>query len=274
MSNPTPVTVLGLGAMGSRIAKRLSEAGFAVTTWNRSPTAELRGTRIAGSIGEAVSGARFVLAMVTNDDASGAIWREAAPSMADGAVAIESSTVTPGWIRTLAMELPVPLVEAPVVGSRPQADAGQLIGLTAGDAVDECADVLDAFCGRRFHMGAHGQAAIAKLAVNTFFATQIAAASEAVSFLRRGGVTDEQWLDLLTNLPVTAPPVAGALQGIAAGQFAPMFPINLVEKDLGYFEQAVETRYPVAAATRELFVQARRAGFGDENIHGVAKVFV
>jgi hypothetical protein len=78
--------------------------------------------------------AAFVVAMVRDDEASRMVWLDAnngaLGGMAAGAVAIESSTLTPGWVRELGhavAERGVALLEAPVSGSRVQADAGQLV---------------------------------------------------------------------------------------------------------------------------------------------------
>lgn len=88
----------------------------------------------ANAEGEAAAGAAFVVAMVRDDEASRMVWLDANKGalggMAAGAVAIESSTLTPGWVRELGhavAERGVALQEAPVSGSRLQADAGQLV---------------------------------------------------------------------------------------------------------------------------------------------------
>ena len=104
----------------------------------------------------------------------------------------------------------------------------------------------------------------------------MAAAGATVGFLRDQGGTDDRWLPLLESLPITAPPIAVALGGIAAGSFAPAFPVELVEKDLRYFEgAAAEARSdrPIAHAVRALYGCAIELGHGGDNIHGVARVY-
>jgi len=138
------ISVLGLGAMGARMAAHLIKAGHDVTVWNRTADAAkplvAAGATQAQTPKEAAAGAAFVVAMVRDDDASRRVWLDpdngALAGMSAGAVAIESSTLTPGWIRELGhaiAERGVALLEAPVSGSRVQADAGQLVYFVGGD---------------------------------------------------------------------------------------------------------------------------------------------
>ena len=287
MTNDSRVCVLGLGAMGSRMAERLRAAGRSVTVWNRGPgpreAMAAAGFEVADTPRAAAEGAGVVVAMVRDDEASRATWGGAdgaLAGLAPDAVAVEASTLTPGRVRELAEEVAArggAFVEAPVVGSRPQAEAGQLVTLAAGEAsaLERARPVLEAWSGRVVPLGEPGRAAVAKLAVNAFFATQVAAAAEAADLLRRAGVADEAWLELLGGLPVTSAPVAAALQGIAAARWSPAFPVELVEKDLGYAlataEELGATR-PVTAAVHGLYNAAREAGHGDLNLHAVARV--
>ncbi|MEM6570276.1 MAG: NAD(P)-dependent oxidoreductase, partial [Planctomycetota bacterium] len=286
--NGLRVSVLGLGAMGSRMANRLLAAGHDVTVWNRTMdrAADLldAGASLAATPRDAAEGADVVLSMVRDDEASRAVWLGpdgAVQSLGAGALAIEASTLTPEWIAELATTFESTggtLLEAPVVGSRPQAEAGQLITLAAGsrDALERAQPVLDATSGQVVYMGEHGLGAVAKLAVNALFASQIAAAAEVIHLLRSGGVEDERWLDMLGNLPIVPPPLALAMKGIALGRFEPAFPVELVEKDLAYFLQTAArtgAMSPVTETVRGLFADAIAQGHGDSNIHGVAQVY-
>lgn len=81
---------------------------------------------------------------------------------------------------------------------------------------------------------------------------------------------------MLGELPVTSPALKGVAGLIATGRYAPMFPVDLVAKDFGYVEAAagdVGTDVPTAGTVRKLYDRARDAGYGDENIHAVAKLF-
>ncbi|MEM7786339.1 MAG: NAD(P)-dependent oxidoreductase [Bacteroidota bacterium] len=194
------VSILGLGAMGARMAARLLAAGHAVNVWNRTPerAAPLvdAGARLGASPRDAASGAEVVISMVTDDAAARAVWtgpEGAVFGLGPGAVAVESSTLTPAAVAELAeavTEAGAVFLDAPVAGSRPQAEAGALVYLVGGDAqaVERVRPLFDVLGGAVHHVGPTGQGAAVKLAVNALFATQVAAVAELLAMLQASGV--------------------------------------------------------------------------------------
>ena len=131
----TSITFLGQGAMGSRMADRLEAAGHDVIRWNRSGAVQ--------TPREAVADADIVIAMLRDDEASRSVWLDAdtgaLAGMKPGALAIESSTITRDHALALGEAVAaagVRFLDAPVLGSRPQAEAGQLVHLIGGDRGD------------------------------------------------------------------------------------------------------------------------------------------
>jgi 3-hydroxyisobutyrate dehydrogenase len=292
IAQPLPITVLGLGAMGWRMAARLLSTGHAVTVWNRSPepSASLRalGALVTESPVAAVSGARVVVSMLTDDNAAREVWitRGAASALRSDAVAVECSTVTPEWTRELATAVArtgASLVEAPVVGSRPQAEAGQLIMLLAGrqrdiaivsSALTACASTMHTVHASEGENDAWGKAATAKLAVNGYFAAQVVAIAEALEFLAKSGMSKARAAELFAQMPVVAPPLANAARSMANESFSPLFPVRLVEKDLRYLRQAAnraEAPSQLAATVHGAFERAVASGGGEEHITAVIK---
>ncbi len=285
MTNDT-IAVLGLGAMGSRMARRLIDAGYSVRGYNRSAPARdalaAAGAACFDTPRRAAAGAGVVISMVTDDEAARAVWLDpdagALGALTAGTVAIESSTVTPSWVRALAEQVSATgavLLDAPVAGSRPQAEAGQLIYLVGGaaDALAQVRPILEVMGSTVHHAGGTGAGAVVKLIVNALFGVQIAALSELLGLAQSAGIAPADAVALLRELPVTSPAVAGAGSLIAAGQFAPMFPIDLVEKDLRY-AVATAPAAPVTEATRAAYDAARSAGLGGLNIAAIAKLYV
>jgi 3-hydroxyisobutyrate dehydrogenase-like beta-hydroxyacid dehydrogenase len=284
------IAFLGLGAMGSRMAGRLIAAGHDLTVWNRSQNAaELlaaKGARIAQTPAEAAAGAEIAFAMVTDDDAARTIWLDpangAGPALRPGAVAIECSTLSPGFVRQLGEQLGargVALLDAPVAGSRPQAEAGQLIFMVGGPeaALGKARPVLEPLASAIHHVGPSGAGATLKLAVNTLFAAQLASMAELLGFLARNGFAAERAAELLALFPVTSAPIAGAARMMAARSTAPLFTIDLVTKDLGYAlaeARASGADLPGAERTHAVFERARSAGHGASNVSGLAALFV
>lgn len=275
---------LGLGAMGVRMSERILDEGHELIVWNRTRE-RARGLQAAGAIvaatpAEAVADVELVISCLTDDDAARAVWcgdHGAAAAMRDDAIAVEASTVTPAWIEELDPLVRGTLVEGPVVGSRPQADAGALITLAGGDpdAVTRATPVLEAYSGRVQYMGELGLGAFTKLVVNTFYAAQVAASREAFLAFRQAGVEDERWIDLFSNLPVVSDRIAGGMKAMALGTHDPLFPIALVEKDLRYMQDVAEQRgieAGVGAAAHGVYRRAVEKGLGELNMTGIGEL--
>ena len=283
------IAMLGIGAMGERMAKSLLRAGYQLAVYNRTP-ARTESLCSAGATGfstprEAAAASDVIISMVTDDNASRDVWEHGSDSalagVGSGQVCVEMSTVTPDRVRKLAARVHAAgagFIDAPVVGSRPQAESGQLVILAGGDrqVVRQIAHVFSAMAAATHHMGPVGAGATAKLVVNFLYATQVAAVAELLALSRKGGMEDATIASLLGALPVTSPAAAGALKLMSAGTYAPMFPIDLVVKDLGYFAALAEgarSSAPVAAAIRRVYENASAAGFGADNIHGVVQAY-
>jgi 3-hydroxyisobutyrate dehydrogenase-like beta-hydroxyacid dehydrogenase len=283
----TRIAFLGLGAMGSRMAARLAAIdGFHVTVWNRSPqpALALADVTMAESPRAAAEGADFVISMVTDDRAAKAVWlgeTGALAAMKPGATAIEMSTVSPSWIAELAVETRahgVHLLDAPVAGSRPQAEAGQLIVMAGGDAavLEAVKPVFAPMAAKVLHAGPTGTGAILKLAVNALFAAQLATVAELLGFLARNGFAAGDAAALLGEFPIVAAPIAGSAKMMAAGNTTPMFTIDLIAKDLAYTIDAgaaVKAGLPMIAAASAVARTAIAAGHGAANVSGLAKLY-
>lgn len=281
---------LGLGAMGSRMAANLIAKGHEVTVYNRSPAASAalkeKGASVASTPREAAEGAACVISMVTDDQAAQDVWLDdakgALAALPKNAIAIESSTVTPEWVKTLAQHAAkagVALLDAPVVGSRPQAEAGQLIYLVGGEpsVLHKVQPVLEAMGAAVHHVGNIGSGATMKLAVNTLFGIQVAAWAETLNWLEKAGIAPGDAVAILNALPTTSPALQGVGKLMAAGQDDPLFPIALVAKDFGYATRLAKEKLsasPLADVVAKLFVSVRDKGFGDRNIVAVKHAFV
>jgi 3-hydroxyisobutyrate dehydrogenase len=285
------IAMLGLGAMGSRVAQNLIGAGHLLTVYNRTKAAAQplvdRGAVYAVTPRAAVENADIAICMVTDDVASRQIWLDPETGAMSGlrkdAIAIESSTLTIDWTKELATEIVQhgsDFLDIPVVGSRPQAEAGKLIYLAGGEAesLDRVRSVLlDAGSATVHHIGAVGKGMAMKLAVNALFGIQVAGLAELLGFLSQTGITPKQAMTFLGELPVTslAAKVAGSL--MVANDRAPLFPIELVEKDFRYAIQAARSEnrsMPVSTAIHHIYQEAIAQGYGGENITGIDRLFI
>ncbi|WMJ69279.1 NAD(P)-dependent oxidoreductase [Stenotrophomonas sp. 24(2023)] len=282
------IAFLGIGSMGQRMCARLIDAGHQVTAWNRSagPARNdvLPGARWAATPREAATGADLVVAMVANDDASRSIWLDedngALAAVGPQAVAVESSTVSPGWITALgqaAQRAGVRLIEAPVSGSLPQAEMGQLIYLASGDreAITQATPALRCMGCEVHRVGALGTGALAKLATNTLLGVQVAAMAEVVGLLARSGVAAAPVIDALSATTVWSPAVGKVAASMLAADYRPLFPVQLIHKDLQYMVDACggPAGAPATEATRQVFATAAAAGLGERHMTSVATLY-
>jgi 3-hydroxyisobutyrate dehydrogenase len=281
------VAFLGLGAMGSRMAKNILSAGFELTVWNRTASAAddlvAAGARRASSPRDAAQGADIVIAMLSDDNVSTQIWTDPATGaltgMHPGAIAIETSTLTPTWVAELfqlAAAAGVPLLDAPVSGSTPQAESRQLV-IMAGGAPETFAvakPVLAAM-GLPNHVGDSGKGALLKLAVNSLLGVQVAAWAEMLALLQKSGMELTPTLDLLTTMPVCSPSAAGMARLMAAGDYAPRFAAALMAKDFRYVQKTageLPTQTPIADAASKVFATAAET-MGADNLTSVFRLY-
>jgi len=284
----TKIAVLGLGAMGSRMAANLLKAGHEVTVWNRTPAAAATlvdaGAKQALSPRAAADDVDFVIAMVRDDEASRATWLApdtgALAGLRHDTVAIESSTLSPAWVRELseaAAAKNVQLLEAPVAGSRPQADAGQLVYLVGGDeAVVKKAELILKIMGSAVHhVGPVGSGALVKLSTNALLGAQVTVLAELIGLLQKSGADVSRAVQAISSTAVWSPAATYLSGSMLAGNFAPQFPVELIEKDFGYAVSAAGSpeAAPTIAAARRVFQRAIENGFGADNMTGVVRLF-
>lgn len=281
------VAVLGMGAMGSRMGISLLKSGHSVTVWNRTsertrPLVEL-GASVAASPREAAKDAEVIVSMVRDNEASRRVWLSpndgALVAMSPEAIGIESSTLTPNWVRELGSAFGargVPFLDAPVVGTRAQADAKTLIHLVGGDAetMSRAQTVLSSIGSVAHHVGAAGSGAALKLLVNALLTIQVAAIGELLGAAEQLGLDRKRAGEVIAEMPSCSASAKGALMAVLARNFVPAFPVELVEKDLAYLDATVHAgTTPISAAAHDVFERAAEAGYANENMTAVAKLY-
>lgn len=283
------ITILGTGAMGSRMALALMKAGHEVTVWNRSSNKTLSliaaGAHSAATPRAAVAAADFAISMVRDDYASCQVWTNqntgALLNLPKHAVVIESSTITTGWARELnqaCVQHGVDFLDAPVAGSRPQAEASQLIYFVGGDAaiVARAEHILKAMGGAVHHVGPAGCGAAVKLIVNALFGVQVAVIGELVGYMQCSGLDAAKVVEIIATTPVCSRAAKAAADAMLAKNFTPMFPIELVAKDFGYVLDAASgsnVHMPISRAAQHVFNQAMAQGYGADNITGLVQLY-
>jgi 3-hydroxyisobutyrate dehydrogenase len=275
------IALLGTGTMGTGMAGRLLGAGYPLTVWNRNAdrAAALveRGARRASSPNDAARDADVVIAMVADDDASRAIWLGESGALAaakPGALIIESSTLTPAWIAELGTKATAQgcvFLDAPVTGSRAQAESGELRFLVGGDesTLERARGVLGVMGRAIVHVGPTGSGALLKLINNFLAAAQSASFAEAVALMEKSGLNLDLALPVLLEGAPGSPMLRILSQRILSRDATVHFSVALMSKDLGY-AIAVGNEHGVplemAATTRQSFQRAVDHGLADRDI--------
>ena len=282
------IAFLGLGTMGSGMARRLLGAGFALRVYNRSAARAAAlgsaGAFVAATPREAAVGADAVISMLADDAASRAAWTGAEGALAGvraGAVLIESSTLSVGWVKELAAQAEsrgYQLLDAPVTGSKPQAENGELLFLIGGDAgaLDSVREVLKPMSRGAIHLGPSGSGALMKLINNFLCGVQAASLAEALAMIENSGLDRTQALEVLANGAPGSPMLKTLSARMTARDFRPNFSVNLMAKDLAYAiaeGSQLDVALKTAQAGREVFQAASASGWGEQDISAIIESF-
>ena len=197
MTTSRKITLIGTGLMGVPMSLNLMKAGHALTVWNRTsaraaPLVEA-GATMADSPVDAVRGAEFVITMLSDGFASGALIDdpEVQAALSPGTIWIDMSSAKPEHARTQSKtlgDLGFAHLDAPVSGGTKGAEDGTLAIMVGGasDTFDAAKDVFEAM-GRPVHVGPSGAGQLSKLANQTIVAVTISAVAEAMLLVEQGG---------------------------------------------------------------------------------------
>ncbi len=273
----TTIAFLGLGAMGARMAANLRAAGYALRVYNRD-RAKARalageGAQACDTPAAAVQGASYVVSMVADDVATRAVMLGtdgAVAAATAGTIIVDSSTNTPAMAREVAQAAAarrVQYLDAPVSGSLAQAQGKELVFMVGGDKVafERAQPVLAAMGRMAKYMGASGTGATIKLINNMLSGAATAATAEAVMIAEAAGLDRAATLEVLGEGAAGSRLMKTRMPKMFNRDFAPQFQLQLMEKDLRYFQmlaQELDRPVPFAALVRSQFLAARRAELG------------
>ena len=277
----SPIGVIGLGAMGSRIADRLLDAGHRVYATNRSPAkAEPlveRGLIWLDTPREVAASAEVVLSMVTDDAALQAITAGPQGLLAGldaGSVYVDMSTVSPQASRELAERvhaLGARMLDAPVSGSIPQAESGTLAIMVGGErqAFAAVEPLLRELGQTVTHIGPNGQGLLLKLAINISLAVQTLAFSEGLLLAERAGVDPEVAAEVMSTSSIGSPMLKARVPLLLHLPEHAWFDVELMQKDIRLARDAAdELAIPLPSATvaDQVLSQARELGYGHRDL--------
>jgi 3-hydroxyisobutyrate dehydrogenase-like beta-hydroxyacid dehydrogenase len=268
---------VGIGYMGRPIARRLLEAGFRLTAYDRdhSKAEELIpfGGTVAQSVSELSSSCNVVLSCLPSDEAVLDIYRGpdgVFTSARGGSLVIDLSTVYPETsqeLSRLGLGRGVEVLDVTMSGSTPIAESGLLTLFGGGDkeCFDSAESIFRVIAKKYFYLGPSGSGATMKLVVNTLLGIGMQAIAEAVTLGEKAGLDRNRLLDVLSQTSVVAPAHVGKLERAKNRDYTPQFPIRLMNKDFGLILELASTvgaRMPAAGAAFE--INARQSDEGAE----------
>jgi len=274
------VAVIGLGAMGSRIARRFLDAGHELTVWNRDAAKAdplvAAGASAAQTPAEAARQAEAVVTMVADPEALAAVTEGpdgVAAGLVRGSVLVQMSTVGPRSLERLAAVVPEPsLLDAPVLGSIGEVEAGSLRVFAGGQAelVERWTPLLETL-GTVLHLGPVGAGTAAKLVANSTLVGVVGLLGEALALGTALGLPAEVAFDVLEATPL-GEQAKRRRPAFESGEYPPRFSLSLARKDADLILDAAAQReldLRLATAAREWLADAERSGRGADDYSAV-----
>jgi len=278
---------VGLGLMGSRIVKRLLDAGHQVSGYNRTRAkAESliqAGMQWKGTPREVAQAPDITFSMVMDTAALSSVAEGPHGILAGlsaGKIYVDMSTVSPRLIRDLAGRAAATgaqMLEAPVSGSVPAAESGTLIIFVGGDAkvLEKVRPIFEQLSQKIIHVGENGQAVATKIAINLNLPAQLIALFEGVLLAERSGVSRAAALDALLNSVAASTAMKYRAPFILKMPEEVWFSTAMMQKDI---RLALELGEELGVSLRtselvnEMLTKANESGWGDEDFAVLFKV--
>ncbi|MDF5717003.1 MAG: NAD(P)-dependent oxidoreductase [Rhizonema sp. NSF051] len=280
------VAFLGTGLMGQPMAQRLLAAKIQLIAYNRTPEKlaplQAAGAQIVEKPHQAIREADYVILMLTN---TGAIYNvllsdQSSPALA-GRTIIQMGTISPTEskeIRDAVVSVGAEYIEAPVLGSIPEAEAGKLIVMVGAkrEQYQRHLKLLQHFGSEPVFVGSVGTAAALKLALNQLIASLTAAFALSLSFTQQQGVDVDLFMQILRKSALYAPTFDKKLQRMLDSHYTnPNFPIKHLMKDTDLFiDEAKSVGLNVSSieGVQEILEMAIKMSFAHDDYSSIYSV--
>ena len=290
MTEPLKVSFLGLGVMGSPMARHLATAGHALTIFNRSPARVARWqadnpgltARVAASPAEAADGADAVVTCVGNDDDLADVVLGPTgvfSTLRKGGVFIDHTTVSAKIARQIAVEArdkEIHCVDAPVTGGQAGAEKGKLSIMCGGSAkaIEAARLVMEAYAARIVHVGKAGAGQSTKMVDQICIGAVVAGLAEAVRFAQAARLDLGKVYEAISGGGGQSWQMDNRWETMVEGRFDFGFAIDWMRKDLGLaLEEArnLGAGVPVTALVDQFFADVQALGAGREDTSALIK---
>ncbi|HEX3692250.1 MAG TPA: NAD(P)-dependent oxidoreductase [Solirubrobacteraceae bacterium] len=282
------VGFLGLGIMGSRMAANVAAGGFPLTVWTHSDgkaerwSAQHAGTTVAATPAEVAAASDLVVSMVVDGDQVESVLCGSS-GVCDGAheglLCVDMSTIAPTDTRRIAARLAahgVAMIDAPVTGSAPRAQAGTLTIMVGGEAehFERARSVLEAMGELVVHVGALGQGEMLKLINNSLGAANAAAVAEALLVAQATGVDLDALVQVTQSGSGASAQLAMKSTPMREHDYTTLFKTDHLLKDVRLCleeAQAAGVPFPAAAHARDLLAATTGRGHGQDDYSAIVE---
>jgi 3-hydroxyisobutyrate dehydrogenase-like beta-hydroxyacid dehydrogenase len=280
---------IGLGAMGSRVTKRLLDAGHTVTGYNRTRSKAQSlldaGMRWADTPRAVAEASDVVFTMVTNTAALEAVVYGPDGLLAGlgaGQIYIDMSTVSPAKSREVAeavRDRGARMLDAPVSGSVVTLEQGQLSMMVGGEqeTFERVKPVLLDIAPRVNYVGENGLAVLMKIAVNLNLQVQFMGFCEGLFLAEKGGIPRETAMRVLLDSVIASPSLKYRAPFILQEPDEAWFDVNMMQKDMVLaleMGRELDVPLPTTAASNEFLTAARTLGLARHDFAIVHKVLM
>jgi len=284
--DPEIIAFIGIGLMGRGMARNLIRKGRSVRLYNRTrakseDVAQIGGV-VADTPAEATRGADIIVTMLSDPRALFEVVEGKHGVLAGirpGAVLIDSSTVSPQVTRevlTLVKGRGADMLDAPVFGSKHEAENGTLGFIVGGEAevLARVQPVLDCM-GRTTHVGGNGAGTSAKLVVNLIMASTLHAFNEGMVLAEKSGIDPATMLEIVLSCRARSGIIEMKAPKVIERDFTPFFPLRLMAKDIRLVLETAASlglQLPQATALDRIYADAISGGLADEDFAATFKL--
>lgn len=283
----THIGFVGLGAMGSRVVKRLLDAGYTVTGYNRTRSKAqwlLDAGMLWGDTPRIVAEtADVTFTMVTNTHALQEVvdgHNGILAGLGEGKIFIDMSTVSPTKSREIAAKVAATgahMLDVPVSGSVPTLEQGNLSLMVGGDrrVFEEVKPILLAIGPKVNYVGKNGQAVLMKIAINLSLPVQFMAMCEGLLVAEKGGIPRETALEVWLNSVLASPALKYRAPFILNMPEEAWFDVNMMQKDMLLaleLGRELDVPLPTVSVSNEFLTAARAMGLAKHDFAIMFKV--
>jgi 3-hydroxyisobutyrate dehydrogenase-like beta-hydroxyacid dehydrogenase len=279
---------IGLGTMGAPMAMNLIKKGYPLTVYNRT-TAKARefvdlGAEIVSSPSRVAKAVDVLFTNVSDDQALLDVFFGPDGIMEGvhpGLTVIDCSTVAPETSRKIEQELSVhyaDFLDAPVTGSKPAAESGNLVFMVGGnqEVFEGEAELFSALGAKALYMGPAGSGSYAKLAHNTIVGINSAALAEGVALASKAGLDPAQFLEIVQNGGANSKQAELKAPKILGRDFSSQFSLKLMLKDLllaSKLSQDFQLPSPLLNTATSLYQMGLSKGLGEQDLSAVIQCY-